>query len=221
MFPYLLLVGLARLRHGRAELAGRFFAAALGPAMLNVGMIAAVLALAHHVDPPVLSLAFGVLLGGVGQLLVQVPDLRRTGLLVAPSRDLRHPALIRIARLLLPAVFGLAAVQVMVFVNTLLRLAAAGRLDLVSLLRRPRDGVPAGDLRHRASPPRRCRPWPARPPRATRAGVAGTLNFALRLAVFVSVPATVGLVLLSTPITRVLFQRGRFGPRTRRPPRSR
>ena len=89
--------------------------------MLNVGMIAAVLALAHHVDPPILSLAFGVLLGGVGQLLVQVPDLRGIGLLVAPSRDLRHPALIaRIARLLLPAVFGLAAVQVMVFVNTLL-----------------------------------------------------------------------------------------------------
>jgi putative peptidoglycan lipid II flippase len=42
--------------------------------------------------------------------------------------------------------------------------------------------------------------------------VAGTLNFAMRLAVYVSVPATVGLVLLSTPITRVLFQRGRFGP---------
>ncbi len=83
-------------------------------------MIAAVLALARHVDPPILSLAFGVLLGGVGQLLIQVPDLRRIGLLVAPSRDLRHPALIRIARLLLPAVFGLAAVQVMVFVNTLL-----------------------------------------------------------------------------------------------------
>ena len=52
---------------------GRFFAAALGPAMLNVGMIVAVLALAGHVDPPVLSLAFGVLLGGVGQLLIQRP----------------------------------------------------------------------------------------------------------------------------------------------------
>src|SRR6185436_20229665 len=90
------------------------------PAMLNVGMIAAVLALANRVDPPVLSLALGVLLGGVGQLLVQLRDLKRLGLLVPPSRDLRHPALGRIAGLLLPAVFGLAAVQVMVFVNTLL-----------------------------------------------------------------------------------------------------
>src|SRR4029079_18919167 len=43
-------------------------------------------------------------------------------------------------------------------------------------------------------------------------GVAATLNFALRLAIYVSAPATVGLVLLATPITRVLFERGRFSP---------
>src|SRR5207237_1384178 len=43
-------------------------------------------------------------------------------------------------------------------------------------------------------------------------GVAATLNFALRLAVYVSAPATVGLALLSVPITRVLFEHGRFGP---------
>src|SRR5262249_34126347 len=113
MFPYLLLVGLAAFAMGVLNSQGRFFAAALGPALLNVGMIAAVLALASSVEPPVLSLALGVLLGGVGQLLVQLPDLQRLGLLVSPSSELRHPALDRIARLLLPAVFGLAAVQVM------------------------------------------------------------------------------------------------------------
>jgi putative peptidoglycan lipid II flippase len=42
--------------------------------------------------------------------------------------------------------------------------------------------------------------------------VATTLNFALRLSVYVSLPATVGLVILSRPITRILFERGRFGP---------
>src|SRR5712664_2961783 len=109
MFPYLVLVGVAAFGMGVLNSQGRFFAAALGPAALNVGMLAAVLAL-----------ALGVLLGGVGQLLVQVPGLKRLGLLVWPSRELRHPALGRVARLLLPAVFGLAAVQVMVFVNTLL-----------------------------------------------------------------------------------------------------
>jgi putative peptidoglycan lipid II flippase len=41
-------------------------------------------------------------------------------------------------------------------------------------------------------------------------GVAATLGFALRLSMFVSLPATVGLVILSGPIVRVLFERGLF-----------
>ena len=211
MFPYLLLVGLAAFAMGVLNSQGRFFAAALGPAMLNVGMIAAVLALAHHVEPPVLSLALGVLLGGIGQLLVQVPDLRRLGLLAAPSGELRHPALGRIARLLLPAVFGLAAVQVMVFVNTLLAsLLPVGSISFLYYADRVMEfplGI-FGIALASASLPAMARQAAAGDTRA----VAGTLNFALRLAVYVSVPATVGLVLLSTPITRVLFQRGRFGP---------
>src|SRR5438445_8089124 len=120
MFPYLVLVGLSALAMGALNAENRFFASALGPAVSNVGMIAGVLLLARHVDPPILALALGVLMGGVGQLLVQVPDLARAGLLVGPSWEPRHPALARMARLLAPAVFGLAAVHVMVFVNTLL-----------------------------------------------------------------------------------------------------
>src|SRR5262245_20088927 len=112
MFPYLFLVGLAALAMAALHAHGRFFAAALGPAVLNVGMIAAVLLLAHRLEPPVLSLAIGVLAGGAGQLLIQVPSLRRLGLVVSPSTELRHPALARVGRLLVPAVFGLAAVQV-------------------------------------------------------------------------------------------------------------
>jgi putative peptidoglycan lipid II flippase len=211
MFPYLLLVGLAAFAMGVLNSQGRFFAAALGPALLNVGMIAAVLVLARHIEPSVLSLALGVLLGGVGQLLVQVPDLRRLGLLAPPSRELRHPALGRIARLLLPAVFGLAAVQVMVFVNTLLAsLLPVGSISFLYYADRVMEfplGI-FGIALASASLPAMARQAAARDTR----GVAGTLNFALRLAVFVSIPATVGLVLLSTPITRVLFERGRFGP---------
>jgi putative peptidoglycan lipid II flippase len=119
MFPYLFLVGLAALAMGALHAHGRFFAAALGPAVLNVAIIVAVLFLASRMEPPILSLAVGVLAGGAGQLLVQVPSLRRAGLLVGPSTE-RHPALTRVGRLLIPAVFGLAAVQVTVLVNTLL-----------------------------------------------------------------------------------------------------
>ncbi|MET0487382.1 MAG: murein biosynthesis integral membrane protein MurJ, partial [Candidatus Rokuibacteriota bacterium] len=177
MFPYLLLVGLAAFAMGVLNSQGRFFAAALGPAMLNVGMIAAVLALAHQIEPPVLSLALGVLLGGIGQLLVQVPDLRRLGLLATPSGELRHPALGRIARLLLPAVFGLAAVQVMVFVNTLLAsLLPVGSISFLYYADRVMEfplGI-FGIALASASLPAMARQAAAGDTR----GVAGTLNFA-------------------------------------------
>ena len=211
MFPYLLLVGLAAMATGVLNSQGRFFAGAIGPAVLNVGMIGAVVLLARHLEPPILSLAIGVLVGGIGQLLVQIPGLSACGLLVAPSCELRHPAIARITRLLLPAVFGLAAVQVMVFFNTLL----ASRLPLGSIsylyyadrvMEFPL-GV-FGIALASASLPVMSRQAATQ----DRAGLAGTLNFALRLSVYVSVPATIGLVALRGPIVRVLFERGRFGP---------
>jgi putative peptidoglycan lipid II flippase len=210
MFPYLVLVGVAAFAMGILNSQGRFFAAALGPAVLNVGMIVTVLALASRVDPPVLSMALGVLVGGVGQLLVQLPSLRQAGLLVTPSSEFHHPGLGRVAGLLLPAVFGLAAVQVMVFVNTLLAsLLPAGSISFLYYADRVMEfplGV-FGIALASASLPAMSRQAAA----GDTAGVAGTLNFALRMAAYVSVPATVGLVVLSVPITRVLFERGRFG----------
>jgi putative peptidoglycan lipid II flippase len=211
MFPYLILVGVSALAMGALNAENRFFAAALGPAVSNVGMIAGVLLLARHVDPPILALALGVLAGGVGQLLVQLPDLARVGLLVAPSWDPRHPALARIARLLVAAVFGLAAVQVMVFVNTLLAsLLPAGSISFLYYADRVMEfplGV-FGIALASAALPAMSRQAAAGDTQA----LAGTLNFALRLAVYISLPATVGLLVLRTPITRVLFERGRFTP---------
>ena len=210
MFPYLVLVGLSALATGALNAHSRFFASAVGPAVLNVGMIAGVLALAARVDPPILALALGVLAGGVGQLLVQLPDLRRLGLLVPPSGELRHPALPRIVGLLVPAVFGLAAVQVMVFVNTVLAsLLPPGSISYLYYADRVMEfplGV-FGIALASASLPLMARQAAAGQPRA----LAATLGFALRLSLYVAVPATVGLVLLREPIVRVLFQRGRFG----------
>jgi putative peptidoglycan lipid II flippase len=209
MFPYVLLVGLSALAMGALNAQGRFFAAALGPAVLNVGMIAGVVMLASRVDPPILSLAIGVLVGGVGQLAVQLPSLRACGLLAAPAWQPRHPAVVRVARLLLPAVFGLAAVQVMVLVNTLLAsLLPSGSISYLYYADRVMEfplGI-FGIALASASLPTMSRQAAA----GDTAGVAATLGFALRLSIFVSVPATVGLVILSVPIVRILFERGLF-----------
>jgi putative peptidoglycan lipid II flippase len=211
MFPYLVLVGLAALAMGALHSQGRFFAAALGPAVLNVGMIAGIVVLATRLEPPILSLAVGVLVGGVGQLLVQVPSLRACRLPLTPSRELDHPALLRVGRLLVPAVFGLAAVQVMVFVNTLLAsLLPSGAISFLYYADRVMEfplGV-FGIALASASLPAMSRQAAT----GDVAGVAATLNLALRLAVFISVPASVALIVLRTPIVQVLFERGRFGP---------
>src|SRR5881409_1285570 len=209
MFPYIVLVGLAALATGALNAQGRFFASALGPAVQNVAMIAAIPLLASRVDPPILSLAIGVLVGGVGQVVIQLPSLRRCGLLVLPAAEFRHPALARLVRLLLPAAFGLAAVQVMVFVNTLLAsLLRPGSISYLYYADRVMEfplGI-FGIALASASLPAMSRQAAEGDTRA----LAGTLNFALRLAVYICVPATIGLLMLRMPITRVLFERGRF-----------
>lgn len=209
MFPYLLLVGIAALGMGALHAHGRFFAAALGPALLNVGMIATVLLLSPRMHPPIVALAVGVLVGGLAQLAAQIPSLARCGLLVLPSDELHHPALMRIVRLLLPAVFGLAAVQVTIFVNTLLAsLLAAGSISFLYYADRVMEfplGI-FGIALASASLPAMSRQAAAGDLR----GVAGTLNFTLRLALFIALPASIGLVMLRTPIVRVLFERGQF-----------
>jgi len=100
-------------------------------------------------------------------------------------------------------------VQVMVFVNTLLAsLLPSGSISFLYYADRVMEfplGV-FGIALASASLPAMARQAAA----GDTHGVAATLNFALRLAVYVSAPATVGLVLLATPITRVLFERGRF-----------
>jgi putative peptidoglycan lipid II flippase len=211
MFPYLALVGLSALAMGALNAHGRFFTPAFAPAIQNLGMILCVVMLSSHVNPPILSLAIGVLLGGLGQLLVQLPDLRRSGCLVAPSGEVAHPAVGRVARLLLPSVVGLAAVQVNVFVNTLLAsLLVPGSISFLYYADRVMEfplGVFGIALASAALPS-----MARQASSGDRRALAITLGFALRMSLFVSIPAALGLILLRTQITRLLFERGRFTP---------
>ncbi len=211
MFPYLVLVGLAALAMGALNAHHRFFTAALGPAVLNLAMIAAVVGLASRLTAPIMALAIGVLVGGLGQLLVQLPELRRLGVPLRPSWEWRHPAVVRIAHRLWPAVFALAAVQVTVVVNTLLAsLLPAGTVSYLYYADRVMEfplGVFGIALATAALPS-----MSAQAARRDLPALRDTLEFALRLSAFVAVPAAVGLVLLGGPIVQVLFQRGEFSP---------
>ena len=211
MFPYLVLVGLAALAMGALNAQHRFFTAALGPAVLNVAMIVCVLWLAGRMAPPIFSLAVGVLVGGAGQLLVQLPELARLGVPLRPSGEWAHPGVRTIAVRLWPAVFALAAVQVTVFVNTLLAsLLPHGTVSYLYYADRVMEfplGVFGIALATAVLPG-----MAAQAARGEHRELTGTLGFALRLSAFVAVPAAVGLVVLGLPIVRLLFQRGEFSP---------
>jgi len=210
LFPYLVFVGLAALAMGALNAHRRFFTGALAPAVLNVGMILSVLLLARRMEIPIVSLAAGVLAGGFGQLLIQLPELRHSGVPLAPALDLSHPAVRRIAVLLGPSVFGLAAVQLSVFINTFLAsLLPPGSISFLYYADRVME-FPLGVFGIAVA----TASLPLLADQAARRDLAGlrdTLNFAIRLSCYVAIPAAVGLILLRVPITRVLFERGEFG----------
>lgn len=211
MFPYLLLVGLAALAMGALNAQHRFFTAAFGPAVLNVAMILSVLFLAGRMSPPVFSLAVGVLVGGAGQLLVQLPELARLGVPLRPSVEWSHPAVRLIAGRLWPAVFALAAVQVTVLVNTLLAsLLPEGTVSYLYYADRVMEfplGVFGIALATAALPS-----MSGQAARGEHRALTDMLGFSLRLSVFVALPAAVGLIALGHPIVRLLFERGEFTP---------
>src|ERR1700693_2373717 len=204
MFPYLLLVGLAALAMGALNAQHRFFTAAIGPAVLNVAMILSVLVLAGRLSPPVFSLAVGVLVGGVGQLLVQLPELGKLGVSLRPSADWSHPAVRSIAGRLWPAVFGLAAVQVTVLVNTLLAsLLPEGTVSYLYYADRVMEfplGVFGVALATAALPS-----MAGQAARGEDRALTDMLGFSLRLSVFVALPAAVGLIALGHPIVSLLL----------------
>jgi putative peptidoglycan lipid II flippase len=209
MFPYLVLVGLAALASGILNVHHRFFSAALAPAILNVSMILGALFLSARIEPPITALAVGVLAGGLGQFLVQVPELGRLGVPLAPSAEWRHPAVMTIARRLVPVTFGLAGAQVTVLVNTILAsLLPQGSVSYLYYADRVMEfplGV-FGIALATASLPT----MSAQAARGEHQELRGTLAFTLRLATFVAVPAALGLLVLGTPIVRLLFERGSF-----------
>lgn len=213
MFPYLFFISLVALLSGTLNALGHFAMPALSPVFLNLWMIAAMVFLSPLLPVPVVGLAAGVLLGGVTQVLVLLPALRRRGFHFRFSWQWRHPAVRRVAVLMIPALLGLGVAQVNVFVDTLLAsLLPAGSVSYLyyanRLVQFPQGifGVGLGV----ALLPTLSRHAVER----DMTGLKETLRFALGLVFFLSLPATVGLAILGKPIINVLFERGKFGPLT-------
>jgi putative peptidoglycan lipid II flippase len=209
MFPYIFLVGLSALLMAILNSLGHFLTPALSPSILNMAIITATLFIAPHAENPILPLGISVLVGGAGQLLIQVPAAIRRGwrprLVVAP----RDPHVLHIARLMAPGVAGLAITQINVFVGTLLASllpqGAVATLTYAFRLVQFPIGVIGVPIATGALPV-----MAAAAAKDSLDEMKGALRTSLRLALFLTLPAMVGLFVFRTPIVHVLFERGAF-----------
>lgn len=209
MFPYILLVSLVSLAMGVLNSLRHFLAPALSPVLLNLSIVASALALSPIVTPPVTSLAYGVLLGGAAQLLLQLPYLRRYGFSYVPDLDFRHPVLRRMLWLMGPAAFGAAVYQVNILVSMMLAsLLPEGSVSYLYYADRLLEfpvGVFAIALGTAALPS-----FSSLAARGAESELRASLTRALRLVNVISLPATFGLIVIALPVFSLFFQRGAF-----------
>ncbi|MEJ2025885.1 MAG: lipid II flippase MurJ, partial [Deltaproteobacteria bacterium] len=119
-FPYIFFISIVAFFMGILNSLRHFAAPAASPILLNVGIIGGAFLISPHLSEPIVGVAMGVFIGGVLQVALQIPWILKSGMRLIPLWIPRHPAVRRIGRLMLPAVFGSAVYQFNQFVGTLL-----------------------------------------------------------------------------------------------------
>jgi len=218
MFPYLLFVCVAAAFMGMLNARGHFFLPALSPVLLNVVMIAAVLLLAPRfgvtLGEQVFALAIGALVAGVAQASFQYPALARQGFRYRWVTPWRDKTVRRVVQQMLPGIIGVAAFQINVLLTSLLAFwygangepIVASFRYAVALMELP-QGVFGISLATFMLP--------------TLSGFAAEKNYDMFRATLreglgylclVNFLCAALLLALATPIVRLLFERGAFGP---------
>ena len=208
-FPYLWFISLVALSGAVLNTYNRFAVAAFTPVFLNIAIIACALLLAPTLDEPALALAWGVFIGGVVQLLFQLPFLAKAGLLVWPRWGWRDENVTKIRKLMLPALFGVSVSQINLLLDTviasfLLTGAVSWLYYSDRLIEFPLGlfGIAIATVilpnlsRHHAT--------------ENTERFSQTLDWSLRFVALFGIPAMAGLMVLAQPIIALLFMRGEF-----------
>jgi putative peptidoglycan lipid II flippase len=208
-FPYLLLVSLTAFSGAILNTYSRFWVAAFTPVFLNITMIAAAIWLSPEMATPIIALAWGVLIAGFVQLIFQWPFLRRLHLLPRPVINFRDPGVMRVLKLMVPALFGVSVGQVNLLVDTLFAsLLAVGSVSWLYYSDRLMEfplgvfGVAISTVilphlsRHHAT--------------ESQTSFSLTLDWAFRAVLLVGIPAAIVLAVISGPLLSTLFQYGKF-----------
>ena len=208
MFPYIFLISLSALSMGVLNSFHRFGAPALAPVVLNLTMIAFSF-LGGLFGDVTRTLAVGVVAGGILQLAIQIPALMKSGWKIVSTSIFNNPGVQRVGKLIVPVIFGVGIVQINLLVDTqFASYLAEGSVTAIHIADRVMElvlGVYAVAI-STVILPLLSRQAALR----QMTELKTTLNFATRLILFITIPATVGLVLLRREIIEVLFQHGEF-----------
>ncbi len=213
MFPYILFMSLVAFAGGILNTWREFRVPAFTPVLLNLSFIGAALFVAPRLPEPVYALAFAVIVGGLLQLAIQLPALRKVGMLprigLNPVAALRDAGVRRVLKQMVPATFAVSAAQISLIINTnIASHLADGSVSWLSYADRLMElptgllGVALGTILL---------------PSLSKAHAVGDqaeysslLDWGLRLTFLLAMPAAVALMILSEPLTTTLFHYGKF-----------
>ncbi|MFP4167464.1 MAG: murein biosynthesis integral membrane protein MurJ [Desulfonatronovibrionaceae bacterium] len=208
-FPYIVFISSVALCMGILNSRGHFLAPALAPCVLNIVLIAAAgLAWLAQISIPY-TLAWAVLIAGLGQWLLQQPFLRQKGFQWTGKVEMNHPGVKQIGRLMLPTVLGAAAYQLNILIGTMLAsLLPFGSVSYLYYADRLVQ-FPLGVFGVAVS----TAALPSLSSLAAKQDLRDfkhTLNTTIGLTLFISIPAAAGLIGMGEPLIQILFGRGRF-----------
>jgi len=202
MLPYLAIICVAAILGAALNALRHFFTPAFAPVLLNVVWIATLFLFVRNID----AVAWAVVVGGALELLVMVPALTARKVPLRPRFDLDDPGMRDVGRQFLPMVFGLALVQINEVVGSVIAREFVPGHGAVSAIYYGNQLTQLPLALIGTAMATAVFPLFTSPKEDFRA----VFGKSLRLVLFVALPATVGLVVLSDPIVALLFQRGRF-----------
>ena len=208
-FPYLFFISLTALAGGILNTYPRFAAPAFVPVMLNVVLITFAAFIAPYSDRPGVVLAIGVFTAGFVQMLFLLPFLARLKMLPRPRWGGSHPGVRRIMKLMLPAIFGSSVAQINILFDTLIAsFLVTGSISWLYYSDRLMEfplGV-FGIALATVMLPNLSRQHAAE----SHQQFSATLDWSMRLAILIALPATLGLFLLAGPLLATIFYGGQF-----------
>lgn len=207
-FPYIWFITFVGLSGSILNAMGKFAVSSFTPVFLNLSIITAIVFFAPHFDEPAVGIAWGWFLGGLVQLLFQIPFLYKAKVLIRPKWGWNDAGVIKIRTLMIPALFGVSVGQINLLLDTVIAsYLTNGSVSWLfysdRLLEFPLGlfGIAIATV---------ILPMLSRQHSSESQDFRATMDWGVRMVILMGIPAMIGLIVLAQPMINVLFYRGAF-----------